>query len=329
MTVINLVNDSAMLQDGGDRLARELDWNLLRTFMVVVQEGSVTGAAKRLYLRQPTVSSALKRLETRLGKRLIERGPAMFRVTSAGELLYRECVEIYGNVARVAVLTRDMKDEITGHVRISMASHVVCPVFDETLAAFHAENPKATYEFEVATSAEVTRAVLEKSASFGVCLVHKRSPRLEYKVVYREYFGFFCGPPHPLFGLSGLTLKDLKGHASVSFKTDQLSDALRPVALLRAQHELDERVVGHSSHLEEVRRMIIAGLGIGPLPIHVVARDVRDGLLWRLPPHKSPPAIDIYLVWNPKAHLNRAEAGLLTSLRQALDAKPLSDRTYE
>ena len=75
--------------------------------------------------------------------------------------------------------------------------------------------------------------------------------------------------------------------------------------------------------------MIIAGLGIGPLPIHVVARDVRDGLLWRLPPHKSPPAIDIYLVSNPQTHLNRAEAGLLASLSQAIDAEPLSARTYE
>jgi len=315
-------------KESGERLARELDWNLLRTFMVVVQEGSVTGAAKRLYLRQPTVSHALKRLETRLGKRLIERGPATFRVTPAGEVLYRECVEIYGNVARVAVLTRDIRDEITGHVRIAMASHVISPIFDEVLGAFHAANPKATYEIEVDTSAEVTRAVLEKSASFGLCLVHKRSPRLEYQMIYREYFGFFCGPRHPLFGREGLTLADLKGHASVSFKTDQLADALRPVALLRAQHELDDMVVGHSSHLEEVRRMIIAGLGIGPLPIHVVQRDLRDGLLWRLPPYEKPPAIDIYLVWNPHTHLNRAEEGLLAALRAAIDAKPLSARTY-
>ncbi|NIA69915.1 LysR family transcriptional regulator [Pelagibius litoralis] len=321
--------ESSLLKDSGERLARELDWNLLRTFMVVVQEGSVTGAAKRLYLRQPTISHALKRLETRLGKRLIERGPATFRVTPAGEVLYRECVEIYGNVVRVAVLTRDIKDEIAGHVRIAMASHVISPIFDEVLAAFHVANPKATYEIEVDTSAEVTRAVLEKSVSFGVCLVHRRSPRLEYEMIYREYFGFFCGPSHPLFGQSGLKLEDLKGHAAVSFKTDQLADALRPVALLRAQHDIDDIVVGHSSHLEEVRRMIVAGLGIGPLPIHVVARDLRDGLLWRLPPYKAPPAIDIYVVWNPHTHLNRAEEGLLAALRAAIDAKPLSARTYK
>jgi DNA-binding transcriptional LysR family regulator len=314
--------------DAGERLARDLDWNLLRTFMVIVQEASFTGAARRLRLRQPSVSQALKRLEVRLGQRLIDRGPALFRLTAAGNAMYRECVDIYGNVARMSVLTLSAGDEIAGHVRIAMASHVVSPVLDESLMAIHAGHPKATYGIEIASSVEVMNAVLGKSASFGICLVNQRSAQLEYEQMYREYFGFFCGPRHPLFGRRGLRLRDLRGHASVSFQTDQISDALRSVALLRARHGLDDRVVGFSSHLEEVRRMIVAGLGIGPLPIHVVERDVRDGLLWRLPPYKTPPAVDVYLIWNPHCRLNRAEDAFLTALRAAIEKRPLSERTY-
>lgn len=131
-----------------------------------------------------------------------------------------------------------------------------------------------------------------------------------------------------MFGKTGLALSDLKGETSVSFRTDRLSDALRPVTLLRATAGIDDRVIGVSSNLEEVRRMIVAGLGIGPLPVHAVERDVRDGLLWRLPPYEDAPAIDIYLVSNPRARLNRAEAGLLRMLSQRVDALPLSQRTY-
>ena len=58
-----------------------LDWNLLRTFIVIVQEESVSRAAARLYLSQPAVSLSLKRLEERLGQRLIERDSHSFRVT--------------------------------------------------------------------------------------------------------------------------------------------------------------------------------------------------------------------------------------------------------
>ena len=61
------------------------------------------------------------RLEKQLGKRLIERRPGQFRVTSAGEQLYRECLEIYGNIARIPTLIRDIADEVHGQIRISMA----------------------------------------------------------------------------------------------------------------------------------------------------------------------------------------------------------------
>lgn len=74
--------------------------------------------------------------------------------------------------------------------------------------------------------------------------------------------------------------------------------------------------------------MVIAGLGIGPLPLHVVARDVADGLLWRLPPHEAPPAIDVHLVWNPKAVLNRAERSLLDRLHARIAATPIAERIY-
>lgn len=60
--------------------------------------------------------------------------------------------------------------------------------------------------------------------------------------------------------------------------------------------------------------MISAGLGIGPLPIHVAEREVRDGLLWRLPPYDDPPAIDIFLVTNPRARLTRTEQAFIDTL---------------
>lgn len=311
-----------------ERIPRQLDWNLLRTFMVIVQEGSITRAANRLLLKQPTVSSALKRLETQLGRQLVERGGGAFRVTEAGALLYRECVDIYGNISRLSVLLRDVQQQITGHVTIASASHVVCPFYDETLADVHARHPGITFQVEVDTSAEVQRAVLQKTASFGLGLVHERHPQLSYDWMFREHFGFFCGPRHRLFRRRGLQLADLRQESFVSFKTDQISDALRPVALLRAQENLADRIIATSSHLEEVRRMIVAGIGIGVLPIHAVERDLRDGLLWRLPPYEAPPAIDIYLIANPATHLNRAEHTVLAALRRRLMEIPESQRVY-
>jgi len=317
-----------MTQEASDPKTMTLNWNLLRTFMVIVQEGSVTGAAIRLHRKQPTISNALSRLEKQLDKRLIERCPGEFRVTTAGEHLYRECLEIYGNIARIPTLIRDIEDEVRGQIRISMASHVVCPLYDKVMSAFHARHPSATFHVSIATSGDVIQTVLEKTASFGICLVDQRHPKLSYQQVYREYFGFFCGPGHPLFGRENLTMEDLRDESLVSFNTDQLYGQLRPVALLRVQRNVGRQVTAVSPHLEEVRRMIVNGLGIGPLPIHVVQRDVEDGVLWRLPPYEDPPAIDIYLAWNPRTTLNRAEAEFLGSLRQCIEETPATERNY-
>ncbi len=312
-----------------NRFANSLDWNLLRTFTVIAEEGSITHAANRLLRGQPAVSLALKRLEESLGCRLIERGHGDFRLTAAGKGLYRECVDLYGGVARLQDITNQSAGNISGEVVIHLASHVVTPLLDELLFDTYTAHPDITYSIKTSTSAVVTQSVQEKNVSFGVCLVNRRLPDLDYKIIYREYFGLFCGPRHPLFGRKDLKINDLRGMDAVSFGTDDLNDALRPVALLRRQYELDQRIIGKSSQLEEVRRMIVCGLGIGPLPVHVVKRDVADGLLWRLPPYKNPPAVDIYLVTNPKKRLNRAEALALQNLTDSIAKTPLEKRTYK
>ncbi|MEZ5448373.1 MAG: LysR family transcriptional regulator [Thiolinea sp.] len=308
--------------------ARRLNWNLLKTFLVLAESRSVTEAAERLFLRQPTVSHALKQLEEHFNKPLIERRPGRFQLTEAGEALYHEIVEIHGTILRFHTLMREVVEEVKGHVRLLLASHVQCPLFDETLRDFHHRYPQATLSIDVSSSRDAVSEIEARRASMAICLVHHPKPELEYLTVYREFFGLFCGPSHPLFGQDGLDKTALAGQASVSFATDSMTDALRPVALMRAEANLDERVVATSSNLEEVRRMIIAGLGIGPLPLHVVKRDVADGLLWRLPPYEEPPAVDVYLVWNPKARMNRAETAMLNDLRARLMRSDLSTRTY-
>jgi len=311
-----------------ERLVRELDWNLLRTFVVLAESRSVTEAGQKLRLAQPSVSTALKRLETQIGRKLIDRSPGRFRLTRSGELLYREAIDIQGSIFRLSTLMRDVTDEVQGHVKLAMASHVVCPLFDEALAHFHATHPKATLSVDVDTSREAIASVTARSASLAICLVKERNPKLEYRRLYREFFGLFCGPHHPLFGQKDLTRTELAGQASVSFETDRLHDVLRPVTLMRAEADLGDRIVGTSSHLEEVRRMIIAGLGIGPLPVHVAQRDVDAGLLWQLPPYDKMPEIDVHVVWNPRARLNRAEEAMLGELLERIETTPIEDRTY-
>jgi len=59
-----------------------------------------------------------------------------------------------------------------------------------------------------------------------------------------------------------------------------------------------------------------------------VRRDVEDRMLWQLPPYDHLPAIDVHVVWNPKAKMNRAETALLDMLLTRIRDTPIEDRTY-
>lgn len=311
-----------------DSLASRLDWNLVRTFVVIVQEGTITGAAQKLGLKQPTISNALRRLEDSLGHRLIDRGPRKFMPTAHGEALYAQALDIFGSLDRLPVILGEIDDDVSGEVALSMASHVVSPLVDNCLSLFQERHPSVRIDIRVRSSQEVIEDVRSKNCSLGICLARTPEEDLEYTHLYTEHFGFFCGPSHHLFGARGLSLTDLSAERSVSFNTDRLDDVLRPIAMLRARASFLGEPVGVSNNLEEVRRMIIAGLGIGPMPIHVVTRDVADGLLWRLPPYDDPPAVDVSVVRHPTNRLSRAESAFWNLLAHQIEETPLGERTY-
>lgn len=318
-----------MRADTDSKFIFQLDWNLLRTFLVIAEEQSITHAAHRLLRGQPSVSLALKRLETELGCRLVERGHGDFRLTAAGRRLYAECSDMFGGVGRLPEAVREAENEISGEINIVLASHVVTPLLDRQLTSLSRAHPKIRFNIRIDTSVKVVQSVRERRASFGICLVNRKFQDVDYHLMYREYFGFYCGSSHPLFGRKDLKMDDLRDYPAVSFDTEDINDALRPVALLRSKWGLDYDIVGRSSQLEEVRRMIQCGMGIGSLPIHVMERDVADGLLWRLPPYDDPPEVDIFMITNPARRLNRAEDLMISRLKQAIDETPLTDRTYD
>ncbi|MDT8321582.1 MAG: LysR family transcriptional regulator [Xanthomonadales bacterium] len=309
-------------------IAWRLDWNLLRTFIVIVQEKSITAAAGRLGLKQPTVSNALKRLERAVGTRLIDRGPRSFEVTAAGQALYRESRGIFGSVNRLGSALEEAEGEVLGTVELAVATHVTSPLLNDSLSRFNELYPAACMSITVDSSREVIDSVLQKRAALGICLVDEQLPELCYTRLYTGHFGFFCGPRHRLFGKTGLSLDDLAGERSVSFSADRVNDMLRAVAVMRAEAQLDPNLTGVSSSLEEIKRMVVAGLGIGALPIHVVERDVQNGLLFRLPPYDDLPAVDIWVVRHPGATLNRAEQEFIRLLDERIESTPWDERVY-
>ncbi|TIL60579.1 MAG: LysR family transcriptional regulator [Mesorhizobium sp.] len=310
------------------RFVWEIDWNLLRTFTIIVQEGSLTAAGDKLSLSQPTISNALRRLEDHMACRLVDRSSNYFRVTPAGETLYEECMAMFTIVAGLPELMEQDRNQVAGYVEMAFASHVDCPFLDIFLADFHKAHPRITFSTTVSSSHAAAEAVRNNEAVLGIFLAQEKLEELEYTLLYREHFGFFCGPTHPLFeqrieGFDALRILDY-----VSFTTDDVSGPLASIAELRRREQLRGQIVGRFTNLEEVKRLIKAGFGFGPLPIHVVAAEIEVRQLWQLPPYENPPSVDVYLVTKRHTRRTRAQSVFVDALLAAIRATPLEKRTY-
>lgn len=80
----------------------------LNCFIAVVEEGSISGGARRLNLTQPPVSLQIKNLERRCGLRLLERGSRRIRLTEAGKSLYE-------TAKRIQTLTRSAQEDMANY----------------------------------------------------------------------------------------------------------------------------------------------------------------------------------------------------------------------
>ncbi|MCW5771683.1 MAG: LysR family transcriptional regulator [Rhodospirillaceae bacterium] len=150
---------------------RNLDIDLLRTFALVAEMRSFTGAGRRIHRTQSSVSLQIQRLEELVGRRLCERSPKLVKLTADGEALL-ECArrilaihdEYVEGVSRPAV---------EGKVRFGTPEDFATFRLPEVLAGFSRVFPRV--ELEVACDLTLNLMNRFRNGEFDVILV-KREP---------------------------------------------------------------------------------------------------------------------------------------------------------
>ena len=300
----------------------DINLNLLRSFYIISEERSLTRAATRLNMTQPSVSQALQRLEEQLGCQLVFRDSRRFELTLPGQRIYEECVEIFRSVERIGVLTRDVPAEEIGEVRLQIISNLESPLINEALRLYHQRYPSVRWVIEVQNSQETVRNILLEKSGLGLCLLPRPVFNLDCKLLFREEFGVFCGSEHPFYGRAEVEKRELRQESFISFTCAAEGLGLEPMAVLSESIGLGERVSGRSPNLEEVRRMIIAGLGIGILPTMAVRNDVDNGQLWRLEIPGYTLGADVFLVSYPGCAFTTAEQRFIDLLDELQSLYP-------
>ena len=94
------------------------------------------------------------------------------------------------------------------------------------------------------------------------------------------------------------------------------------MSVLREGTRLGSRINGLSTNIEEVRRMIVAGLGVGILPLMTAQDDIQRGDLWPLKITDEAIGADVYLVHAPREKLSPSEQKFVDIAQELLALYP-------
>lgn len=101
---------------------RHLSFRLLQVYVEVVRCGSVTAAAQRLHLTQPTVSIQLKKLTEWVGEPLFQAGVPAMEPTEVGQLLYQAAFDVLGRFTDFQSALQQYRQGEQGHLSIAVVS---------------------------------------------------------------------------------------------------------------------------------------------------------------------------------------------------------------
>jgi len=127
-------------------MAQDMEWNEMQLFLAVAESGSLTAAARKLKITQPTASRRLLDLEARVGEQLFVRGTSGAHVTSFGERMLepaRRMAEWAGETERVAARAQSAP---SGVVRITAAPGVAFDFVAPFAALLKKKLPDVTLE---------------------------------------------------------------------------------------------------------------------------------------------------------------------------------------
>ncbi|MFA9200443.1 MAG: LysR substrate-binding domain-containing protein [Cypionkella sp.] len=239
-----------------------VDPELLRAFVTVVDAGGFSAAAQRLLRGQSAVSLQVKRLEDRLGVRLLERGPRHLMLTGEGEAVLERARRILALNEELAARARE--PEMAGVVRLGTPEDFATTRLPGILASFTRAFPKVALE----VTCELTLEVLDRFHAGGLDLaLIKREPAgpAEGTRVWRE----------PLVWVGA-------DHAAAAPAQGPLPLVCSPRPCLhrkRATNALDAagrpwRIAYSCQSLSGNHAAVRAGLGVAVLPLDMVPHDL-------------------------------------------------------
>lgn len=287
---------------------RDLDLQLLRLFVTVVECGGFSAAQGELGIGQSTISTQMAKLETRLGYRLCERGKAGFRLTPKGEQVLQATRKLFAAIEAFKGEAQGMADKLLGELKIGLSEALAAQVLERVAAAigrFRQRHQAVQIELLSAMPAELERRLLQDQLHLAIGYFSEAQAALDYRLLFREEQWLYCASGHPLFAVAHLSEQQLLEEDGVH----------HPYRFIQPNEPWQSSLsTARSEQVEGSLAFVLSGAHIGYLPRHIAAPWEARGRLRALLPERLGFAVQFHLASHRGRHPSDAQAALLEDL---------------
>jgi DNA-binding transcriptional LysR family regulator len=271
-----------------------LDFTSLRHFLALVEAGSFSKAAHRLFVTQPAVSHQIRGLERQLGLRLITRARSGVELTDPGKLVYEMCQDLFGRLEEAEARVQDLEQAVRGAIRLGTPMGILDGWLLPQLVGFRNAHPEVEYQIVVGSDETLRDLLVERRIDVALLLegASRHLAQLDHAPIFQEEYMLLAsgreGPPAPAAKapagpsaggggprLAGLPFIVYQEH---DFMLNQWLAANMP----RARHPITIRHI--INHVPGMIEFVKAGLGVAVLPRHAVVSELAAGDLVEIRP---------------------------------------------
>ena len=233
----------------------------LRAFIQTARAGSVSAAAERLYLSQPSVSQQIRALEQELKQTLFTRHGPRLQLTPAGKALLAMARPLVDRIdALPDEFARRYGSLDSGEIRIAAGESTIMHLLPPLMMRFRRQHPGINVLLHNVTGADGLGMIRDDRVDFAVGSMLDVPPDIDYQPIYHFNPVLIMHPDHPLARRSRVTLSYISPHGMI-LPPRRLS-TFQMIDMVFRQHQLPFRVALEVGGWEVIKRYVAHGMGV-------------------------------------------------------------------
>jgi DNA-binding transcriptional LysR family regulator len=272
------------------------DLALLRAFVCIVECGSISAGARRLKIRQPTLSRHLRTLEEHCGAALLLRDTHHMSLTQQGQLLLADAQTMLARAEEADQRLREDQTTLSGHLRLFATTDLGQWVVTRLVSSFLQLNPKVTAELGLSSR---PLHMIQEGCDVGI-LPGKITDESVVARPAGKITLYLAAAPSLIKSRPAVKkLGDLKSWPWIAIAGPQFWSAkeITLFAKNRAEQTLRISPVLISEGVTSIREAVRAGLGLALLPDWLIREDLLTGQLVRVLPRWNARKLPVHIVY--------------------------------